>query len=139
MVAGGSVEGLRGKDDLINRIISPSILSQLCEDVGGEQENQLSPFIYETLPSCPCRRSERNGKDEGVFLHPEGEFVVVLSCVFAVNFLPPLCFPHVWLVGHGEQAHIKQVYTDALGELHHPTSSQPRRFMGCRLVFVGVI
>lgn len=43
LVAGGSGAGLRArlaKDYLINRIISPSILSQSCDNVKGEQGKQ---------------------------------------------------------------------------------------------------
>lgn len=59
-----TIETLPHKDYLINRIISPSILSQLCDNVKREQENNQSIFVMKLChpPSVACSRLNRNEK-----------------------------------------------------------------------------
>lgn len=88
-----TIETLPHKDYLINRIISPSILSQLCDNVKREQENNQSIFVMKLChpPSVVCSHLNHNGK---------WRYVFVFHCFlyFAVNFLPLLCFRHIWLM-----------------------------------------
>lgn len=78
-----TIETLPHKDYLINRIISPSILSQLCDNVKREQENNQSIFVMKLChpPSVACSRLNRNEKWRYVyFLCREEEFDADFVC-----------------------------------------------------------
>lgn len=75
-----AIETLLHKDYLINRIISASILSQLCDSVKREQENNQSIFVMKVChpPSVMCSHLNPNEKWRYVFL----DSLLLISCVF---------------------------------------------------------
>lgn len=84
-----TIETLPHKDYLINRIISPSILSQLCDNVKREQENNQSIFVMKLChpPSVACSRLNRNEKWRYVYFFLQRRRVWSWFCVFS-----SLCF-----------------------------------------------
>lgn len=107
-----AIETLPRKDYLINRIISPSILSQLCDNVKRERENNQSLFVMKVChpPRVVCSHLNHNGNWRYVFVH-RGRVGFLIPCVFvppllyfAVNFLSAAFSSHLThdTLGHGE-------------------------------------
>lgn len=107
-----AIETLPHKDYLINRIISPSILSQLCDNVKREQENNQSIFVMKLHhpPSVVCSHLNHNEKWRYVFTQRKNLLLIshvfyCLAFVFCSKFPSSAEFSsHLSYdtVGHGE-------------------------------------
>lgn len=134
LVAGGSGAGLRArlaKDYLINRIISPSILSQSCDNVKGEQGKQPIYVYSWNFAVPPAAILTVMKKTNWRFASEE------VSCTSCQRLPSVVFFQHLTddTVGHGEvfiilahaDAHViylffsLQVYTDTLAEPNYCT------------------
>lgn len=104
LVAGGGGAGLRArlaKDYLINRIISPSILSQSCDNVKGEQGKQpiyVYLWNFAIPPAAILTVMKKNQKTKRRFASEE------VSCAPCQRLPSVVFFQHLTddTVGHGE-------------------------------------